>query len=591
MAKTIPQLTDATTVNAADELIIQQGGITKRATGAELAKGLNTINGTVNVKDFGAVGDGVADDTAAIQAAIDAQKGPVFLPNGIYLVSSEIVIKDGTGLIGQNPFWKRRAGYIYSGNKNTVIKYVGAGGTDSCVIRVSEKAVGIPGDDFVAPDTDDLVDIQLRNFHVDANELAEYAFYFYRAGNCGNVVDGITSERAAKDNVVFLGMFAGYFGTIAAYQAANRGIVVGDDIWNWDSVYSNDKFNCYNFNATFIASNNGTANTFAEYTGFVYPPSSAPTTDDHGCGVYLRAGRGSKFNLASEGNSGRSLIVSANTSGGGPLFCNCDYFEANGAGIKVEKYGRFSNGVKLTMGFLFPITQAMVLKPENIKIYPNSSNDGPGYSDEWLNLESLLGSSGYVSFNINSDTRRFKVSDSSGGIQYTTRRPEKFGVIGRGYFKGDATLSDIRYIQGDPIIDTFYANGISTDFTLAYAPTNQNETSVYLNGVRQTAGTHYTISGTTLTFITTPSANDVISVAYSNMTLTRVSAGLYLVTFNIPQPDAEYSVSVSNVQNDGQSTVAVSTKTANLFQIRTSTVANPTVLSDNGNFIDFTIVR
>jgi hypothetical protein len=58
MAKTIPQLTDATTVNAADELIISQGGITKRATGAELAKGLNTINGTVNVKDFGAVGDG-----------------------------------------------------------------------------------------------------------------------------------------------------------------------------------------------------------------------------------------------------------------------------------------------------------------------------------------------------------------------------------------------------------------------------------------------------------------------------------------------------------------------------------------------------
>jgi len=36
MAKTIPQLTDATTVNAADELIIQQGGITKRATASEL---------------------------------------------------------------------------------------------------------------------------------------------------------------------------------------------------------------------------------------------------------------------------------------------------------------------------------------------------------------------------------------------------------------------------------------------------------------------------------------------------------------------------------------------------------------------------
>jgi hypothetical protein len=98
MAKTIPQLTDATTVNAADELIIQQGGITKRATGAELAKGLNTINGTVNVKDFGAVGDGVTDDKAAFEAARDSIPSGgrsiiiVPAPNGdnSYLISSPI---------------------------------------------------------------------------------------------------------------------------------------------------------------------------------------------------------------------------------------------------------------------------------------------------------------------------------------------------------------------------------------------------------------------------------------------------------------------------------------------------------------------
>jgi hypothetical protein len=102
MAKTIPQLTDATTVNAADELIIQQGGITKRATGAELAKGLNTINGTVNVKDFGAVGDGVADDTAAIQAAVTASPasgGTVFFPAGTYKFSGVTVTK-GISIIG-----------------------------------------------------------------------------------------------------------------------------------------------------------------------------------------------------------------------------------------------------------------------------------------------------------------------------------------------------------------------------------------------------------------------------------------------------------------------------------------------------------
>jgi hypothetical protein len=105
MAKTIPQLTDATTVNAADELIIQQGGITKRATGAELAKGLNAINGTVNVKDFGAVGDGVADDSTAIQAAANAANTagkPLYMPKGTYRLVSAVtfykgVIGDGVG--------------------------------------------------------------------------------------------------------------------------------------------------------------------------------------------------------------------------------------------------------------------------------------------------------------------------------------------------------------------------------------------------------------------------------------------------------------------------------------------------------------
>jgi hypothetical protein len=110
MAKTIPQLTDATTVNAADELIIQQGGITKRATGAELAKGLNAINGTVNVKDFGAVGDGVADDTAAIQAAIDsatASSGAcsVFLPAGNYRITASVILKSDLSIHGAG--WRK----------------------------------------------------------------------------------------------------------------------------------------------------------------------------------------------------------------------------------------------------------------------------------------------------------------------------------------------------------------------------------------------------------------------------------------------------------------------------------------------------
>jgi hypothetical protein len=100
MAKTIPQLTDATTVNAPDELIVHQGGISKRATAAELMNNapVTAANTTaarplasrfadvVNVKDFGAAGDGVADDTAAIQAAFAAGSHIVF-PAGVYNVT------------------------------------------------------------------------------------------------------------------------------------------------------------------------------------------------------------------------------------------------------------------------------------------------------------------------------------------------------------------------------------------------------------------------------------------------------------------------------------------------------------------------
>lgn len=93
MAKTIPQLTDATTVNAADELIIQQSGVTKRATAVELSKGLDEISGAVNIKTFGAVGDGVTDNAwAIVSAAAQAEslKCPVTVPGGTFYVNGSV---------------------------------------------------------------------------------------------------------------------------------------------------------------------------------------------------------------------------------------------------------------------------------------------------------------------------------------------------------------------------------------------------------------------------------------------------------------------------------------------------------------------
>jgi len=51
----------------------------------------------VNVLDYGAVGDGIANDTTAIQAAIDTGKN-VFLPEGTYLINAALTV-DSAGQI------------------------------------------------------------------------------------------------------------------------------------------------------------------------------------------------------------------------------------------------------------------------------------------------------------------------------------------------------------------------------------------------------------------------------------------------------------------------------------------------------------
>jgi hypothetical protein len=62
-------------------------------------------NAPANVRDFGAVGDGVADDTAAIQAALASGASRVYIPQGTYAVSDYLRIDtpmtffgDGRGL-------------------------------------------------------------------------------------------------------------------------------------------------------------------------------------------------------------------------------------------------------------------------------------------------------------------------------------------------------------------------------------------------------------------------------------------------------------------------------------------------------------
>jgi hypothetical protein len=97
----------ATTVNATTGAFSGAitGGVT--ATGSTTSRTLATrFADSANVKDFGAIGNGVANDTAAIQAAINYMNttysgGIVFVPAGNYYVPGGLTLKGGVELVGE----------------------------------------------------------------------------------------------------------------------------------------------------------------------------------------------------------------------------------------------------------------------------------------------------------------------------------------------------------------------------------------------------------------------------------------------------------------------------------------------------------
>ena len=82
----------------------------------------------VSVKDYGALGNNSADDTAAIQAALNASNF-VTIPSGTYLVSSQITISANTTLVikgtispKSNPSTATSFFYVSGSNVNIIFE-------------------------------------------------------------------------------------------------------------------------------------------------------------------------------------------------------------------------------------------------------------------------------------------------------------------------------------------------------------------------------------------------------------------------------------------------------------------------------------
>lgn len=101
------------TLKAANETITgdwtYSGDLNLTSTSGTASRAMqDRLDDVINVKDYGATGDGVTDDSTAIQAALDAGND-IFFPDGDYLI--------GTKLTKSGSFWR----ILGAGNDRTVL--------------------------------------------------------------------------------------------------------------------------------------------------------------------------------------------------------------------------------------------------------------------------------------------------------------------------------------------------------------------------------------------------------------------------------------------------------------------------------------
>jgi hypothetical protein len=181
----------------------------------------NKLAQTVSVKDFGAVGDGVTNDTVAIQNAIDTES-EVYFPEGTYLISATLSITYqgaklyGSGITGSKSTLKRATDSNFGPLINVA---VGAEGFILTDLKIVEQ-------DLTYTNTSPLVTIRANDFTVQRC----WFWYGYRQlnltqGASNATIIGNTFETARKQ-------------AIYTYSSALLKII-GNTFWKCTADFSN----------------------------------------------------------------------------------------------------------------------------------------------------------------------------------------------------------------------------------------------------------------------------------------------------------------------------------------------------------------
>ena len=133
-------------------------GYLPAGTGAVASEVQSKLRESVSVKDFGAIGDGVTDDTSAINAAIAAAT-TIYFPSGTYVYDVSSLPSVSVRLIG-------------SGMGRTILKWKGA--------SASTNLIGLSG----------LVNLHVEHLTIDSNRQNQTDSTGYYGAVGGTISDG-----------------------------------------------------------------------------------------------------------------------------------------------------------------------------------------------------------------------------------------------------------------------------------------------------------------------------------------------------------------------------------------------------------------
>jgi hypothetical protein len=165
----------------------------------------------VSVKDFGAIGDNVADDTVAIQAALDAFKG-IHIPQGNYKITAPLNLNDNNFIFGEGRgsiLTSTHNGPVFQGKavtpaSGTNVRRFSGGGSNFMIYGPGVASTGSIGLDMRGCTMFKWFDVLIQNINTGVFQGGGYSTYYneYYGVDISTVEFGYYSDSLGNENLV-----------------------------------------------------------------------------------------------------------------------------------------------------------------------------------------------------------------------------------------------------------------------------------------------------------------------------------------------------------------------------------------------------